>query len=111
MSLAGLASLTSTNTAILDYYIEQLRQLKKQPQLIRGYEWKSYEVAAEFIAAAYIAALVPAGHKRSISELTDAQVAFLKKLSAELKIITSCQTVAFLPESIKGVNQFVGLRL
>lgn len=109
LSLAALANNTSASSGVVDYYMEQLRALKTQPQTIYGFEWKTYEVAAEFIAAAYFVALVPAGHKRTVSELSETQISLLKKLSAELKIITSMQTVAGLPESIKEVNQFLGL--
>ncbi|NII28431.1 hypothetical protein HB364_25335 [Pseudoflavitalea sp. X16] len=109
LALAGLANSIKNDPSITGYLFEVIRQLKKQPVSIPPTELKTYEVAAEFLASAYFSSLVPAAHKRGNEELTPEQLAVVKKLSGELKIITNIQVVAGLPESIKAVNSFAGL--
>jgi hypothetical protein len=109
LALAALANSINNDPSITGYLFEVIRQLKKQPVSIPPTELMTYEVAAEFLAAAYFSSLVPAAHKRGNDELTPEQLAVVKKLSGELKIITNIQVVAGLPESIKAVNSFAGL--
>lgn len=109
LALAALANSIPHDPSITEYLLEVIRQLKKQPVSIPPGELKTYQVVAEFLAAAYFSSLVPAAHKRGNDELTPEQLAVVKKLSGELKIITSIQVVAGLPENIKEANSFAGL--
>lgn len=109
LALAGLANSIKQDASITDYLFDVIRQLKKKPVSIPPTELKTYQVAAEFLAASYFSSLVPAAHKRGNEELTPEQLMVVKKLSGELKIITNIQVVAGLPESIKAVNSFAGL--
>jgi hypothetical protein len=109
LALAALANSSKNDQAVTDYLVDQIRKLKKQPVSIPPTEWKTYQVAAEFLAAAYFSSLVPAGHKRGNDELSPQQLAIVRKLSAELKIITHVQALAGLPGSINEVNSFAGL--
>lgn len=109
LALAALANSINSDPSITGYLFDVIRQLKKQPVSIPPTELKTYEVVAEFLAAAYFSSLVPAAHKRGNEELTPEQLAVVKKLSGELKIITNIQVVAGLPANIKAVNSFAGL--
>jgi hypothetical protein len=102
MAIAALAVNCTKDPDITEYLFDEIRRLKKQPV-------KTYEVAASFLASAWFSSLVPAAHKRSPDELTPEQLAVVKKLSGELKIITNFQVIAGLPENIKESNVFSGL--
>ena len=109
LALAGLANSIKQDATITDYLFDVIRQLKKKPVSIPPTELKTYQVAAEFLAAAHFSSLVPAAHKRGNDELSPEQLTVVRKLSGELKIITNIQVVAGLPESIKEANSFAGL--